>query len=43
MFIIHVQLLAWIFKVRAMLTGKYINDDENKEWCLLGCYAVWLL
>jgi hypothetical protein len=21
----------------------YINTETSKEWCILGCYAVWLL
>jgi hypothetical protein len=21
----------------------WANKSQNEEWCLLGCYAVWLL
>jgi hypothetical protein len=29
-------------KVFAMQTG-FLDKEENEEWCLLGCYTVWLL
>jgi hypothetical protein len=27
----------------ALLMKKVIRKYSNEEWCLLGCYAVWLL
>jgi hypothetical protein len=40
--IICFSIVVWgVFVVSQMYIGKSVHSFE--EWCLLGCYAVWLL
>jgi hypothetical protein len=41
--IIHVQTHTLIDLIFRVFSFKMRKVDNNKEWCLLGCYAVWLL